>query len=172
MGHRLRPFGGRVVPRAHIELAHQARNPVSDELKALQSSTGASGKQLVFGTRSGQPLNSSNTLNRWWYPTLARAGLRRLDHYSLRHKFASLARNADVSGFLVSRAMGHATSGLVGQVNADALPLGMAQLAERVVERALSTKSELRFIRGGNQRSIRQPLDDSPPSASGGGVSS
>lgn len=121
-----------------------------------------------MGTRSGQPLNGSNVLNRWWYPTLAKAGVRRLDLYSLRHTFASLARNADVSGFLVSRAMGHATSGLVDQVYADALPPGMAQLAERVAERALGTKSELRVIRGGKPRDVRQPLDESLPAVVGG----
>lgn len=92
------------------------------ELRQHQARTGGSGEQLVFGTRSGQPVSGSNVLNRWWYPTLARAGVSRLDLYSLRHTFASLARNADVSGFLVSRAMGHASSGLVDQVYADALP--------------------------------------------------
>ena len=42
--------------------------------------------------------------------------------------------------------MGHATSGLVDQVYADALPSGMAHLAERVAERALGTKPGLRVI--------------------------
>src|SRR6185503_8770098 len=63
------------------------------ELSELQVRTGSDGEQLVFGTRSGQPLNGSNVLNRWWYPTLAKAGVRRLDLYSLRRTFASLARN-------------------------------------------------------------------------------
>lgn len=92
--------------------------------------------------------------------------MRRLDLYSLRHTFASLARNADVAGFLVSRAMGHATSGLVDQVYADALPSGMAHLAERVAERALGTKPGLRVLPGGKPQSVREPLDESPTEAS------
>jgi len=130
------------------------------DLRGLQEQAGGSGEDLVFGTRSGQPLNGSNVLSRWWYPTLERAGVRRLDLYSLRHTFASLARNADVAGFLVSRAMGHATSGLVDQVYADALPSGMAHLAERVAERALGTKPGLRVLPGGKPRDVRQPLDE------------
>ena len=81
----------------------------------------------MFGTRTGQPLGGSNVLNRWWYPTLAK-GREAPRSLLTRHTFASLARNADVSGFLVGRAMGHATSGLVDQVYADASP-GMAHLA-------------------------------------------
>jgi integrase len=129
------------------------------ELREQQARTGGSGEQLVFGTRSGQPLNGSNVLGRWWYPTLKRAGVRRLDLYSLRHTFASLARNAGESGFIVSQAMGHATSGLVDQVYADALPSGMAQLAERVAERALGIKPGLRMIAGGKAPTVSQSLD-------------
>jgi len=136
------------------------------ELRGLQERSGGSGEQLVFGTRTGQPLNGSNVLSRWWYPTLEKAGVRRLDLYSLRHTFASLARNADVAGFLVSRAMGHATSGLVDQVYADALPSGMAHLAERVAERALGTKPGLRVLTGGKPSTVRQPLDESPSGGS------
>ena len=58
--------------------------------------------------------------------------------------------------------MGHASSGLVDQVYADALPSGMAQLAERVAERALGIKPGLRLIDGGKQQSVRQPLDAEP----------
>lgn len=136
------------------------------EMRQHQVRTGGSGEQLVFSTRSGLPLNGSNVLGRWWYPTLKRAGVQQLDLYSLRHTFASLARSADVSGFLVSRAMGHATSGLVDRVYADALPSGMAQLAERVAERALGTKAGLRVIAGGKRRTIRRSLDgDAAPTA-------
>ena len=44
------------------------------ELGALQERSGGCGEQLVFGTRTGQPLGGSNVLSRWWYPTLAKAG--------------------------------------------------------------------------------------------------
>jgi hypothetical protein len=55
--------------------------------------------------------------------------------------------------------MGHATSGLVDEVYADALPSGMADLAERVAARAQGLKPGLRLIDGGKPQTIRQPLD-------------
>jgi integrase len=134
--------------------------PVIDQLHEQQARTGGDGAQLVFGTRSGQPLSGSNVLNRWWYPTLAKAGVPKLDLYSLRHTFASLARTSDVPAFLVSRVMGHSSSGLVDKVYADALPSGMAEVAERVAERALGGKRELRVIAGGKRQNVRRLLDD------------
>ena len=136
----------------------------SDLIRALrerQARTGGEGEQLIFGTRNDLPRSGSNVLNRWWYPTLKRAGVPRLDLYSLRHTFASLTRNSDASSFFVSRAMGHASSGLVDEVYADDLPSGMADLAERVAARARGIKPGLRVIDGGKRRSVRQPLDDS-----------
>ncbi len=88
-----------------------------------------------------------------------------LDFYSLRHAFASQARNADVSGFLASRALGHATSGLVDEIFADPLPSGMAQLAEPVAERELVIEPRLRLIDGGKPQTIRQPLVAMAPRA-------
>lgn len=84
----------------------------------------------------------------------------------MRHTFASLARTADVPGFLVGRAMGHVSSELVDRVYADALPSGMAHLAERVAGRVRGTSAGLRVIRGGKGKD--QPttpkLDSSPAS--------
>lgn len=89
---------------------------------------------------------------------VGRISLSQVDSYSPRHASASLARIAVVSGFLLIQAMGHTTSGLGGQVNADALPTGIARLAEHVAERAFGTKTSLRVIAGGKPPNVSLPL--------------
>jgi integrase len=114
---------------------------------------------LVFGGRTGRPMNPSNVRRDLWVPLKKRAGVRELDLYSLRHTFASLGRTAGESAFNVARMMGHAKSALVDQVYAHSMQSGMAGVAENVTARALGLKPQLRLIEGG-QQDVRQPLDD------------
>jgi integrase len=97
---------------------------------------------LLFGNRNGLPLNPSNVRRDIWSKLVARAGVRSLDMYSLRHTFASLGRVAGEEAFNVARAMGHSRSRLVDEVYAHALPSGMASVAERVTQRALGKRSK------------------------------
>jgi len=131
------------------------------ELKAHKERAGAEPGALVFATRTGQPMNPSNVRRDIWTKLVTRAGVRRLDLYSLRHTFASLGRVAGESAFNVARAMGHARSTLVDQVYAHSLQSGMASVAERVTARALGEQPKLRVIEGGQNRDVRQPLDES-----------
>jgi integrase len=128
------------------------------ELKAHGERTGNTG--LVFGTRSGMPLNPSNVRRDVWVPLKKRAGVPDFDLYSLRHTFASLGRVAGESAFNVGRMMGHSRSTLVDQVYAHTMQSGMASVAENVAARALGVKHQLRVIEGGNLRDVRQPLDE------------
>jgi integrase len=128
------------------------------ELKAHGERTGNTG--LVFGTRSGMPLNPSNVRRDVWVPLKKRAGVPDFDLYSLRHTFASLGRTAGESAFNVSRMMGHSRGTLVDQVYAYTMQSGMASVAENVAARALGVKHQLRVIEGGNLRDVRQPLDE------------
>jgi integrase len=112
---------------------------------------------LVFGNEHGRPLNPANVIKRWWYPTLERVNkitpTPKLDLYSLRHTYASIARNAGASAFVVSQAMGHSKSTLVDQVYAHSLPSGQTELAQQVVDRVYG------------KQDVRQPLDEPPKAA-------
>jgi integrase len=115
---------------------------------------------LVFPTKVGGPMNPSNVRRDIWLPLRQRAGVRKLDLYSMRHSFATLARTAGEHAFNVSRVLGHSRSSLVDQVYAaHSLASGMASVAESVTARALGTKPHLRVIDGG-ARDVRQPLDE------------
>jgi integrase len=98
------------------------------ELKAHKERSGGTG--LVFGGRTGKPMNPSNVRRDIWGPLKKRPGVRELDLYWLRHSFASLGRTAGESSFNVSRMMGHAKSTLVDQVYAHSMQSGMASVAE------------------------------------------
>jgi len=45
---------------------------------------------LVFSTKTGNPINRNNLVNRYFYPTLKKAGLKRIRFHDLRHTYASL----------------------------------------------------------------------------------
>ena len=64
--------------------------------------------ELVFPNLVGNPHSHTNLLQRVFYPTLRRAGLRKIRFHDLRHTFASLliANGEDV--VRVSRLLGHA----------------------------------------------------------------
>jgi integrase len=126
------------------------------ELTAHKERSGGTG--LVFGNRAGKPMNPSNVRRDIWLPLKARAGVRGLDLYSLRHTFASLGRTAGESAFNVARMMGHSRSTLVDQVYAHTMQSGMASVAENVTARALGLKPQLRVIEGG-ARDVREALE-------------
>jgi integrase len=119
----------------------------------------AGGAGLVFGSRTGKPMNPSNVRRDIWMPLKKRAGVRGFDLYSLRHTFASLGRTAGESAFNVSRMMGHSRSLLVDQVYAHSMQSGMASVAENVTARALGVKPQLRVIEGGKPN-VREPLEE------------
>jgi integrase len=73
-------------------------------------------------------MNPANVRRDIWNKLLKRAGVRRLDMYSLRHTFASFGRVAGESAFNVARAMGHSRSLLVDQIYAHSLQAGMASV--------------------------------------------
>lgn len=131
------------------------------ELKAHQERTSAEGEALLFATRTGQPMNPSNVRRDIWLKLVARAKVRELDMYSLRHTFASFGRAAGEAAFNVARMMGHSRSQLVDQVYAHSLQSGMASVAERVTQRALGEKPQLRVVADNSERDVRQPLDNS-----------
>jgi integrase len=98
-----------------------------EELGAHIERSGAKGENLVFATQAGTAYNPSNVRRDLWSKVIERAGVRKLDMYSLRHTFASLARSSGEAAFNVARAMGHSRSTLVESVYAHSLASGSSR---------------------------------------------
>jgi integrase len=130
-------------------------------LQAHQELTGRSDDELVFAASSGRPMNPANVRRDIWTKLVERAGVRKLDMYSLRHTFASLGRTAGEAAFNVAAVMGHSRSLLVDQVYAHSLQSGMASVAQRVTARALGEQPILRVVEGEKTPAVRQPLENS-----------
>ena len=90
---------------------------------------------------------------------VARAAVRALDMYSVRHTFASLGRAAGEAAFNVAAVMGHSRSHLVDQVSAHSLQCGRASFAERVTARALGEQPKLRVVSSENPPAVGSPFD-------------
>jgi integrase len=117
------------------------------ELRAHIQRDAIEGEALLFATRSLKPLSLSNVHRDIWGPLVKRAGVRKLDLYSLRHTFATLARSSGENAFNVSRAMGHSRSTLVDDVYAHSLGTSMHGVATGVAARVFG-------------RDIRETLED------------
>jgi integrase len=105
------------------------------ELRAHIQREAIEGDALLFATRSLKPLSLSNVHRDIWEPLVSRAQVRKLDLYSLRHTFATLARSSGENAFNVSRAMGHSRSTLVDDVYPHSLGTSMHGVASGVAER-------------------------------------
>jgi integrase len=132
-----------------------------ETLQAHQELTGRSDDDLVFAASAGRPMNPANVRRDIWAKLVQRAGVRKLDMYSLRHTFASLGRTAGEAAFNVAAVMGHSRSLLVDQVYAHSLQSGMASVAQRVTARALGEQPILRVVGGEKAPAVRQPLENS-----------
>jgi integrase len=69
----------------------------------------AGASELVFPNRFGSPINLHNLRARVWYPTLAKASLRRRDLYNTRHTFATHALASGEDPGWVAKMLGHTT---------------------------------------------------------------
>jgi integrase len=69
----------------------------------------AGASELVFPNRFGSPINLHNLRARVWYPTLAKASLRRRDLYNTRHIFATHALASGEDPGWVAKLLGHTT---------------------------------------------------------------
>ena len=77
---------------------------------------------LVFPNLAGNPISHANLLQRMFYPTLRRAGLRKIRFHDLRHTFASLLISSGADVVRVSRMLGHASPAVTLQVYSHVLP--------------------------------------------------
>jgi integrase len=95
--------------------------PVYEALKAQGEVTGKMGG-LVFCSREGLPLNRTNVMNRIWYPTLIRLGLKRRKPYQTRHTTATLWLAAGENPEWIARQMGHSTTRMLFTVYSRFIP--------------------------------------------------
>jgi integrase len=144
----------------HGERVMELSAPLIAEFEAHRRRVPHAPDDLVFATAAGTALDGDNVRKRRWYPTLERAGVRRLDFYSPRHTFASMLRNENVSAFVAARLLGHGQSDLVDRVYAHVLPSATKGTGERVSDRVFG---KLQVIDGGKTedlRHIRQTLEN------------
>lgn len=89
---------------------------------------------LIFPNLAGNPISSTNLLQRGFYPALRRAGLRKIRFHDLRHTFASLliANGEDI--VRVSRLLGHASPTITLKIYSHMLPKEHYGSADRLTE--------------------------------------
>lgn len=98
---------------------------------------------LVFPSRVGTPMNPSNVRRDIWLPLKARAKVRDLDLYSLRHTFVTYALTGGTERHNVARAIGHARSTIVDKIYGDhTLDSGVAPISAAVTDRIFGAVSE------------------------------
>lgn len=123
--------GNRLVPASPL---------VVGLLRAYRATSSAAPEDLVFPSEAGTPFNPSNVRRDIWLPLKARANVRNLDLYSLRHTFVTYCRATGAEAFNVSRAIGHAKSTIVDSVYANhTLDSGIAPLSAMVTDRVFGT---------------------------------
>ena len=95
--------------------------PVFDALKAQNKLTGEN-EGLVFCSKQGLPLDRRNIMNRVWYPTLRRLGLKRRKPYQTRHTTATLWLASGENPEWIARQMGHSTTRMLFTVYSRYVP--------------------------------------------------
>jgi len=96
--------------------------PVYEALKAQVELTGKFSSGLVFCSREGMPLDRRNVMNRVWYPTLRRLGLKKRTPYQTRHTTATLWLAAGENPEWIARQMGHSTTRMLFTVYSRYIP--------------------------------------------------
>jgi integrase len=96
--------------------------PVYEALKAQFKLTGSLSSGLVFCSKEGLPLDRRNVMNRVWYPTLRRLGLKRRKPYQTRHTTATLWLAAGENPEWIAKQMGHSNTRMLFTVYSRFIP--------------------------------------------------
>lgn len=96
--------------------------PVYEAFREQHVLTGGDDERLVFCSREGLPLARRNVMNRIWYPTLRRLGLKMRKPYQTRHTTATLWLAAGENPEWIARQMGHSTTRMLFTVYSRYIP--------------------------------------------------
>lgn len=77
---------------------------------------------LIFPSEAGTPTDGPNLLRRIFWPTLTRAGLRRVRFHDLRHSYAALAISRNVPLKVIQRQLGHSSIQITADTYGHLLP--------------------------------------------------
>ena len=123
----------RPASRRQVKLQSWVVAMLDDLLSArtFHPSIDAPGRQQIFSTGNGRPLNS-DYLGRQLREILAEAGLPRIRLYDLRHTAASLALAAGVAPKIISEQLGHANTAFTLDTYTHLLPHLQTEAAQRV----------------------------------------
>ncbi|MDP1809313.1 MAG: tyrosine-type recombinase/integrase [Actinomycetota bacterium] len=77
---------------------------------------------LIFPSEVGTPIDGPNLLRRIFWPTLTRAGLRRVRFHDLRHSYAALAISRNVPLKVIQRQLGHSSIQITADTYGHLLP--------------------------------------------------
>ncbi len=89
---------------------------------------------LVFATRTGQPLDYRTVVRRHFKPLLAKAGLPNIRLYDLRHTCATLLLSRGEHPKIVGERLGHSSTTLTLDTYSHVLPDMQEQAAVRLEE--------------------------------------
>jgi integrase len=96
---------------------------------------------LIFCQPSGRPLDGRNLLQRDFWGTLRRAGLRRIRFHDLRHTFAALLIAEGAHAKAIQEAMGHSSIVVTMNTYGHLLPRLLEEVADRL-ERSLFPRAD------------------------------
>ncbi len=124
-GHSRRKIG---VPKKLIDVLseHRARQIVEGPPNPLE---------LVFPTAAGTPMLGGNLLRRVFWPTLERAGLRRVRWHDLRHSYATTLLCGNIPITVVQKRLGHSSIQVTCDVYGHVLPAS-EEAADAALEEA------------------------------------
>ncbi len=73
--------------------------------------------EIFRDPRSGEPWQNDQAIRKvFWYPALARAGVRKRNPYQTRHTYASLALSRGANPLYIAQQMGHRDWGMIRTV--------------------------------------------------------
>ena len=107
----------------------------------LKMGTTYNDQGLMFATEFGEPLHLSNLVRRHFHPLLKKAGVDRINLYSLRHSHASLSLAAGVDVKVIQERLGHASITLTLDTYVHVSPGMQEKAAERLDTLLASTKA-------------------------------
>ncbi|ABE42335.1 site-specific integrase [Polaromonas sp. JS666] len=124
---------------------------VYDALKAQYQAAGEF-SEYVFCSRSGQPINNQNFLNRVWNPLLRHLGLEHRRAYQMRHTAATLWLASGEAPEWIARQLGHTSTEMLFRVYSRYVP-NLTRQDGSAMERLLAS----RMSTGANVRADNPP---------------